>query len=98
MICINKYIIRPAPSFEKELEKIFNYIAFNLKEPLTAKNFYNQVSKEIYSLQYFPERYMKLPIGINSKRNLRRLPFTKYAIIYEIDNISRPGIYFTYFS
>lgn len=98
MIYINKYIIRPAPSFENELEKIYNYIAFKLKEPATAKNFYNQVTKEIYSLQYFPKRYMKIPIYKKRKREIRRLPFNKYAIIYEVDNNTRSSFYFTYIS
>ena len=85
MIYIKQFIIKPSPSFEKELEKIFNYITFNLKEPITAKNFYKKVSKEIFSLEYFPERYMKISTLSTKKRNLRRLPFDKFVIIYEVN-------------
>lgn len=98
MTYTNKYIIQPTPSFEKELENIYNYIVYKLKEPSTAKNFYTQVTVEIYSLQYFPERYMKIPIYKNKKRNLRRLPFNKYAIIYEVDTKTRTSLYSTYIS
>ena len=93
-----KYIIKPSPLFEKELEKIYNYITYNLKEPITAKNFYSDVTKQIYSLQSFPERYMKIPTFKNKKRNIRRLPFNKYAIIYEVDNNTRSSLHSTYIS
>lgn len=66
-----KYIIKPSPSFERELEKIYNYIAYNLKEPITAKNFYTDVTTHIYSLRSFPERYMKITTLNNKKRNIR---------------------------
>lgn len=98
MIYINKYIIRPTPSFEKELHKIYNYITFKLKEPATAKKFYNQIAKEIYSLQYFPERHSRIPIFKNKKRNIRKLPFNRYAIIYEVHNNTRSSFHFTYIS
>lgn len=98
MTYLNKYIIRPSPAFEKELEKIYNYITFELKEPLTAKKFFNQLSKEIYSLQYFPERYKRIPIYKKPKRNIRKLPFNNYVIIYEVDINARASIYFAYIS
>ena len=98
MIYINKYIIRPSPSFEKELQKIYKHISFKLKEPITANNFYNKVVKEIYSLQHFPERYLKISSYKNKNRNIRRMPINQYIVIYEVDNNTRTSLYFTYFS
>lgn len=86
MVYINKYTIKSTPSFEREFENIYNYIIYTLKEPSTAKNFYTQVTKKIYSLEYFPERYTKISTFKNKWGNIRRLTFDKYAIIYDVDN------------
>lgn len=96
MIYIKRYIINQTPSFEKELESIYKYLAFKLKEPLTAKNFYNKIIKEIYSLQHFPERYMKISSYKNKNRNIRRLPINQYIIIYEVNNNTRTSLHLTY--
>ena len=91
-----KYIIRQTTSFEIELENIYRYLAFTLKEPNTAEKYLNMIIKRIYSLQYFPERYSKIH---NSKnRILRKMPINNYLIIYEVDNNTRSSFYFTYFS
>lgn len=98
MIYINKYIIKPTSSFENDLQKLYKYIAFNLKEPLTAKKFYSKVIKQIYSLQYYPEKYIKISNCKNKSRNLRRLLIDKYVIIYEVNNSTRTSFYSTYIS
>lgn len=98
MIYINKYIIKPSPSFEKEFNKIYKHIAFNFKNPITANNFYNKVITEIYSLQHFPERYMKISSYKNKNRILRRLIVNQYIIIYEVNNNTRTSFHSTYFS
>ena len=98
MIYINKYIIKPSPSFENELQETYLYIKFKLKEPITAKRIYKTVKKEIYSLQYFPERHIKITNYKDKVRNLHRLLIYNYIIIYEVDNNKRRSIYFTYFS
>lgn len=87
MIYINEYTIKPTPSFEIELENAYRYIAYKLKEPITAKRFYNKVIKEIYSLQYFPERYVKINNYKDKNRNLRKILIDKYVIIYEVNKI-----------
>lgn len=94
----DKYIIRQTSSFEKELEKIYLYITFRLKEPKIAKKIFRKVKKEIYSLQYSPERYTKIFNDKNTNRNIRRMLVNKYLIIYEVDNNTRTSIHFTYIS
>ena len=87
MISINKYLIEPSPSFENELQKIYSYIRYNLSEPKTAVKFYKIVKKSIYSLQFFPNRNIKI---YNSKnKNIRRLLINNYLIIYEVNDIIR---------
>lgn len=79
-----KYIVNPTPSFEKNMEEIYNYIFFKLKEPNIANKLYKLVIKEISSLQYSPERYSR--VLYNKNRNIRKLLVKKYIIIYEVDN------------
>lgn len=98
MIYTERYIINQTPEFEKELEYTYNYLAFKLKEPITAKNFYNKVIKEIYSLQYLPERYVRIFDFRNKERNLRRLLVDNYVIIYEVNKNTRTSFCFTYLS
>ena len=96
MVYSKKYIIKLAPTFEKDLEKIYEYIAFNLQEPHIAKKLYNKIIQKLYSLQYFPERFVK--IFNHKNQNLRRLLINNYAVIYEVDNNTRTSFYITYFS
>lgn len=86
MIYIKKYTVKLTPSFEKDFKKIYEYLAYALQEPIVAKNFYNRVKKEIFSLQYFPERYAKLCNYINQKRNIRKFPVHNYIILYEVNH------------
>ena len=98
MIYIDKYMIRTSPTFEEELTKIYKYILYQQRKPISAKTFYRKVIKEIYYLKYFPERYVKISSYKNQNKNLRRLPINKYVVIYEVKNDTRTSIYFTYFS
>lgn len=98
MIYMNKYIIRQTHLFEKELESIYQYIFTHLKEPITAKKFYYKVKEGIFSLQYFPERHVKLNIEVEQKRNLHKLLIDNYVIIYEVKQNTRRSFYSTYFS
>lgn len=89
--------IHPTATFKNELEDIIYYIKNKLKEPHLGDNFYKTVISEISSLDYMPERYMKI-LNKNRKRNLRRLPIDKYVVIYEVDNNTRSSLYLTHLS
>ena len=96
---LNKsYIVKQTSPFENELELIYRYLAFKLKEPNTAKRFYRNVISKLNSLQYFPERYTKISNFENKSRNLRKLLIDNYLIIYEVLNDARRSYYITYFS
>lgn len=45
MTYIKNYTIKSSPSFNKEFEKIYKYLLFNLKEENIAKKFYNDIKK-----------------------------------------------------
>lgn len=56
MIYINRYIIRPSPSFENELQETYLYIKFKLKESITAKRIYKTVKKGNIFFTIFPRK------------------------------------------
>lgn len=96
MELIKKYKIITYPSFEEDLEKIYNYLSNILKEPNIANNLYGKVIHQISSLKYFPERNMK--IFKFNKKNVRRMIIYNYVLIYEVKRNTRSGFYITYFS
>lgn len=84
---LKKYVIKQTSEFENELISLYNYIFFYFKEINTAEKFYQKVQEKIYSLEYFPERYAKLDHF--KYKSLRKLVFSNYIIIYEIQKDSR---------
>lgn len=64
-----------------ELENLYNYIYFNLANPIGAKRFKANIIKPISNLEYFP--YMGKKI-LNSK--FRYLIFKNYLIFYSVNN------------
>ena len=64
-----------------ELENLYNYIYFNLANPIAATRFKANIIKPISNLEYFP--YMGKKI-LNSK--FRYLIFKNYLIFYSVNN------------
>ena len=64
-----------------ELNSIYNYIYYNLANPIAAIRFREQIPKPISNLEYFP--YMGKKI-LNSK--FRYLIFKNYLIFYSVNN------------
>ena len=63
-----------------ELQNSFNYIYFNLANPIAAHKFKVNIIKSISNLEYFP--YMGKKV-LNS--NLRFIRFKNYLIFYSIN-------------
>ncbi len=64
-----------------ELENLYNYIYFNLANPIAAKRLKANIIKPISNLEYFP--YMGKKI---SNSNFRYLIFKNYLIFYSVNN------------
>lgn len=92
-MAFNNFTIIWSPSFKKELQKIYEYIAFKLKEPIIARKIYQEIIGSLKSLKTFPERYQKLLLN-HSKNNedIRKIYLKNYIIIYSI-NHSNQQIY-----
>lgn len=51
------FIVEMTHQAEVDLRTIYEYIAYSLAEPLTAKRQLNRIKDKILSLDSFPERY-----------------------------------------
>ena len=74
------YRIKRTKQANIDLYEIYNYIFFNLANPIAANNFIIQILKSISNLEYFP--YMGKKV-LNS--NLRFIRFKNYLIFYSIN-------------
>lgn len=82
----NKYQVFPTDTFKEELGDIIYYIKRKLKEPLIAKRLYQNVIKQINSLNFMPERYDRIEYPYDITRILRKTFVNNYIIIYEVKN------------
>lgn len=64
-----------------DLNDIYNYIYYDLVNPIVAIRFRKQIPKSISNLQIFP--YMGKKI---SNSNLRYIYFKNYLVIYSVKN------------
>lgn len=94
-----EYKVITTREFEEELDRIYCYLFYFLKEIKIAKNFYKQIINKILSLQYFPKMYHKISKCFNSdNKDIRKLVIKKYIIVYEVDDILRTSYNSTYIS
>lgn len=84
-----KYNINWSPNFQRELGNIYSYINNALQEHTTAVKLYDSIITEIYSLNYFHEKFPKIYNFKFKNRNLRKFIIKKFVIIYEVDKQKR---------
>ncbi len=77
------YEIKRTPQANIDLYKIYNYIFFDLANPIAADNFKVKILKSISYLKYFPYMGKKL-----SNSNIRFIYFKNYLILYSVKNQS----------
>lgn len=75
------YAIKRTQRANIDLYKIYNYIFFDLANPIAADNFKIKILKSISNLEYFP--YMGKKI---SNSNIRYIYFKNYLIFYRVNN------------
>lgn len=92
---INKYKVIWSEDFYNELERILEYLNYNLYSPITTRNFYIKILEKLSILKFFPNSHQKI---ILKDKTYRKLLVSKYIIIYEVNNDTRPSFYLTYFS
>lgn len=81
---MDKYTVRLYARAYRDLDGIYEYIAYNLSEPLAANNMIDALEEAIYSLEYLPERGAIRRIGTYANGDYRQLFVKHYVIVYRV--------------
>ncbi|MCL2859749.1 MAG: type II toxin-antitoxin system RelE/ParE family toxin [Oscillospiraceae bacterium] len=79
------YEIEFTEEYDKELDKIYNYISKNLCAEDSAKKLLIKTEQKIINLKYSPKIYVEIKKYEGTKRRYRRLVVDNYVILYTID-------------
>ena len=77
---MKKYNVVITASALKDMEDLYNYIAYELKSPNSAKKLYFKIANAIKSLDLFTERYKVF--CIDEGRVIRRMLVDNYSVFY----------------
>ncbi len=80
------YDVILAEQAEKDLDGIFEYIAFTLEEFENAKRQIARIQKAIEDLETMPERYKSYEKGPWKKRNTHYFSVDRYVVFYMVDS------------
>ena len=83
---MKKYNVDITASALKDMEDLYNYIAYELYSPNSAKKLYFKIANAIQSLELFAERYRVFSIE-NGYSN-RRMLVDNYSVFYIIKDSS----------
>lgn len=70
-----------------DLIEIYQYVAFHLLEPATAKKLYEYIISEIHTLDTFPNRNSLIESEPLRSKGIRKLPVKNYVVLYTVDNV-----------
>lgn len=82
----NKCIIIYTDTFTKQFDNILKYFIFKLKNKIAAKNFYDEVIKEIEKRSEKPECFEKYESNRKRKNTYYRIYVKNYTIFYVVKN------------
>lgn len=83
------YQIKILPNAIADLENIYNYIAYNLKSPLSAKKTLDKINSCINSLDLFPRNHQLVSVEPWKSQGYRYTKAKKYLIIYQVDDFQK---------
>ena len=83
-----KYEVVISAQAEDDLREIFDYIAYELQAPLDAVNQLDRLEKNIFSLEFMPNRFRAFEREPWLSRGLRILPVDNFLVLYILDEIS----------
>ena len=79
-----KYKIKYLPLFYNDLDKITDYIRYELVNEIAANNFVNELEKEIQQRAYNPDSYEKY-LSIKKRKNTYYKIYVKnYTVFYTV--------------
>lgn len=79
----NYKVIITAPA-ESDLRGIAEYIAFELKEPLTAQNLISKIGEAVFELEKIPYRYALVNDERLASQGIRMLLVDSYIVFYVV--------------
>lgn len=82
---MDRYELFVTDASEADLNETADYIAFSLKEPLTALKLINRIKDAVLSLGEMPQHHRPVSDRSLSEKNIRFLPVDKYLIFYTIN-------------
>lgn len=80
-----KYKIYISNQAEIELNRILDYIEYELLEPIIARNLFTKIKATILELENFPEKFPIVKSKYIFRENVRKCNVNNYIIIYSID-------------
>lgn len=80
-----KYPVIYLPLFYEDLEKILNYILYQLENKTAAKNLVSEIEKEIEKRTFNPINYEKYKSNKKRKSTYYRIYVKNYVIYYTFD-------------
>lgn len=69
----------------KDMEKIFEYISYDLQSPIAARRQYNRIADAITSLDMFPERFPEYEDNMGRFSGMRRMTVDNYIVFYTVE-------------
>lgn len=79
------YLVLYSQAAYSDLKNVYNYITYDLLEPIVAGNLIKKIENAVASLSMFPWRHQKCESSQIEKEERRQFSLNGYAIIYEID-------------
>ena len=82
---IKEYTVIPTEKFMIKVEDIYEYIAYELHNPFSAKKYYDDIRKIASSLKHFPNRGTILYSDSYMGSDYRKIFAHNYTIIYYVE-------------
>ena len=85
---IEKYEVTITEEALSDMERIYEYIAYELLTPENVMGQYNRIAEAILTLDMFPERFALFEMEPEHSWGMRRMVVDNYLVCYLVD----PGV------
>lgn len=92
---MDKYTVFFSTKAQRDLEKIYDYIANELVAVDTAKNLIDKIEDSILGLDIFPFRGKQRTTGMFANKGYRQIHVKNFTIIYKVNKESKQVIIIT---
>ena len=80
-----EFQLKYLPSFYRDLDKIINYIKYELKNTIAAKKLLEEIEQEIEKRKYNPNIYEKYKSSKKRKNVYYKIHVKNYIIFYVVE-------------